>query len=264
MIDRTGSDEIGCVDASKNKPEFTFKELDYIQFNHDRIDVDFTKLWSNKGHSFGEGLVSPDQQFFSLKIPKNASSFLVKNLVELDWEHANIEDWPESNLLVVLRDPIDRWISGMVEYLFLYHEPTISQLSAPFNYEFLPLLGERLGLSLLFERMSFDDHTERQCSFLQNVSLSKITWFRFDEGLKTNLSNFLTLQGYKNTLNEATKVNSNDTDTDPEIATLKRKLKELLTFAVQKDPRKRSNLEQWMWCDTELYNQVAFYDANKI
>lgn len=260
MISYNSPEEIVRFYGSKNIFDFSYKELDYILLQNQRIEINYTKLWTNKGHNFGEGLISPDEKFFFLKIPKNASSFLVKNLTELDWKHSNIRDYPQAQLLVILRDPIDRWISGMVEYLFLYHESVIGHLSNSFDYEYLPLLGEQLGLSLLFERMTFDDHTERQCAFLQNVSIPKTIWFYFNENIKNNISNFLTANGYTNALDTADKVNSSE-DND-QVSTLKRKLKELITYALNKDPYKKYNLEQWMWCDNELIQKVNFFSKN--
>jgi hypothetical protein len=259
MIDYNSPAEIVKFYSTKNHFDFSYQELDYIQVHSNQVEVNFSHFWNNKGHRFGEGLISPDKRFFCLKIPKNASSFLVKNLIEEGWSHSNIRDYPTADLLIILRDPVQRWTSGMVEYLFLYHESVLGHLSNSFDYEYYPLLGEQLGLSLLFERMTFDDHTERQCAFLQNVDLSKAHWFYFNDDLKDNLSGFLTSQGIDTKLNQAEK--TNHTNSDNQVSLLKRKLKEFMTFALR-DPFKKYNVEQWMWCDTKLIQSVKFYQIN--
>lgn len=243
----------------ENKLDFSYKEFDIIKFNDNFIDVDYSRLWAAKGYSYGEGLISPDRKFFIFKIPKNASTFIVKNLTALGWEHASYGEFACENTIAILRDPVERWISGIVEYLFLYHENVLGNLADPFNYEYLPLLGEKLGLSLLFERIVFDDHTDRQCSFLKNVNIDSTIWFKFDNNLNKNLSTFLTANGLTNDLLNAEKVNSSDS-TD-RVPSLKRKLKELIEYAMLHDNFKKYNVEQWMWCDIELYNRVKFYDA---
>ncbi len=246
------------LENPENKLDFSYKELDIIKFNNNIIDVDYTRLWTSKGHNYGEGLISPDRKFFIFKIPKNASTFIVKNLTELGWEHASYGEFDCEKNIVILRDPVERWISGIVEYLFLYHENTLGNLVDPFNYEYLPLLGQKLGLSLLFERVVFDDHTDRQCSFLKNLDIDNTIWFRFDQSLNKNLSAFLTSNGQANNLANAEKVNSSDSQ--DRVPSLKRKLKELIEYAMSRDSFKKYNIEQWMWCDIELYNKVKFYD----
>ena len=247
------------LDNPENKLDFSYKEFDTIKFNKNFIDIDYTKLWTSKGYGLGEGLVSPDRKFFIFKIPKNASTFIVKNLTALDWEHACYGEFDCQNTIAILRDPIERWVSGIVEYLFLYHENVLGNLADPFNYEYLPLLGEKLGLSLLFERVVFDDHTDRQCSFLKNVNIDNTIWFKFDDSLNKNLSSFLTSIGQNNNLFNAEKINSSES-TD-RVPSLKRKLKQVIEYAINNDKFKKYNLEQWMWCDIELYNRVKFYDA---
>lgn len=247
------------LENPENKLDFSYKELDIIKFNNNIIDVDYTRLWASKGHSYGEGLVSPDRKFFIFKIPKNASTFIVKNLTKLNWEHASYGEFPSEKTIVILRDPIDRWLSGIVEYLFLYHENVLGNLADPFNYEYLPLLGEKLGLALLFEKVIFDDHTDRQCSFLKNLDIDNTIWFKFDDNLNKNLASFLDSEGQTNSLLNAEKINSSESNNY--VPSLKRKLKELIRYAMLNDEFKKYNIEQWMWCDIELYNKVKFYDA---
>jgi hypothetical protein len=249
------------VDNNEDSVETLFENLDTIEFQHNIIDSNYTRLWANKGHSFGEGLISPDRNFLLFKIPKNASTFLVDNLTKLDWEHVNFEDYLESKVktIVILRDPISRWISGVVEYLFLYHKNILDNIIDPFTFDYLPLLGEKLAISLIFEKIVFDDHTDRQCSFLQKVDIDNTVWFRFDNNLNKNISCFLNSAGINNDLLDAAKVNSSEGNDS--ISMHKRKLKELFEYIISKDQFKRNTLEQWLWCDIELYNKVKFYEA---
>lgn len=244
-----------------DKIETLFQNLDTIEFKHSIINSNYTRLWTNKGHSFGEGLASPDRNFFLFKIPKNASTFLVNNLVELDWEHVNYGDYYDSNVttMAVLRDPVSRWISGIVEYLFLYHKNILDNLIDPFTFDYLPLLGEKLAISLIFEKIVFDDHTDRQCSFLHDVDINNTIWFQFDSNLNKNVSCFLDSIGIKNNLLTASKINSSESNDT--VSMHKRKLKELFEYIISKDKFKKNTIEQWVWCDIELYNRAKFYEA---
>ena len=76
------------------------------------------------GRGYGEnsGMLSPDRKKFIVNIPKNASSYI------LDWTRAHAwitatldNNWPDvEEIIVVLRDPLNRWISGMSQYLKSY------------------------------------------------------------------------------------------------------------------------------------------------
>jgi len=76
---------------------------------------------------YGGGWLSPDGKNFYVSIPKNASSFLGGWLTENGWRIMNfkdlgtrhtITDTPKlENIVVVLRDPIERFISGFAQYI---------------------------------------------------------------------------------------------------------------------------------------------------
>lgn len=231
--------------------DFNYKDLDFIDINNDNVTVSLDRYWANKGHVFGEGMVSPDRQYFYLNIPKNSSSFIKANLESVGWEYSNINRYPDLKIIVALRDPIKRWISGIVEYLYMYHKDTIDNVVEPFNYEYFPLLGEKLGMNLLFERITFDDHTERQAVFLKNIKLSQCQWLYIDKDFSKTFSNFLNTIGYTNNFNDP--VNQSDE--------LKKKLQNFFSYVIDNDAFKKYNIEQWFWCDHKLIKQVKFYDA---
>jgi hypothetical protein len=156
---------------------------------------------------------------------------------------------------VVLRDPIDRWISGVAEYLMMYHQNVIDNIAEPGNYDFFPLLGDKLGMSLLFDRMTFDDHTERQAVFLQNIDLDRCTWFWNDQNFSKNFSHSLNTIGYHNQFDQQEKKNS----TEQQQNNKKKVLKKFIQYVVDKDQFKQYNLTQWHWCDYQLINSVKFY-----
>lgn len=235
--------------------DFTYKDGDFISKSDNKIKLDWNRLWSNRGHTLGEGMVSPDRKYFYLNIPKNSSSFIKKCLSSLNWEFSNVNDHPNARVIVALREPIKRWTSGISEYLLMYHTNDIDSVAEPFNYGFLPLIGDKMGVSLLFGRITFDDHTERQSLFLKDIDLNRCIWLYVDKDFSKMFSQLLNELGYQNTFYQAEKENS----TDNEDEYRKKKLNETIKFIIEHDEFKEYNLKQWFWCDQELIDTVKFY-----
>lgn len=237
--------------------DFTYNDGDFISLSSNKINLDWNRLWSNRGHTLGEGMISPDKKYFYLNIPKNSSSFIKKCLGSLGWSFDNIRSYPDAKIIVALRDPVKRWISGISEYLFMYHTVTIDNIAEPFNYGFLPLIGDKLGVSLLFERITFDDHTERQCVFLKDIDLNRCIWLYVDKDFSKIFSQLLNQLGYPNLFEQEEKENS----TEDKDGYRKKKLNEVIKLLIDNDEFKQYNLKQWFWCDQELIDTVKFYDA---
>ena len=237
--------------------EFTRRSLDFVKIG-DRVNLDWDKYWSFRGHNILEGMISPDRQYFYLNIPKNSSSSIKPELESLGWDYSHYSDYRDfetMKVIVALRDPVDRWLSGMAEYLMMYQQRTIDNIVDPNVYDFQPLLGEKLALSLLFDRLTFDDHTERQAVFLRTIPFAKCQWLWIDQDFNQNFSSFLTAAGYTNNFINAKRENSTD---DPSFDK-KKKLKDFLRYVIEHDQHKKSTLEEYLWADYELINQAKFY-----
>lgn len=246
------------------KLDFEYRSLDFIKLNEDSVSININNVWSNRGHTLNEGMISPDGRYFYLNIPKNSSSFVKKQLEGLGWIYSTLLDHPGATTIVVLRDPLDRWISGAVEYLFMYHLNAIDRVCEPFHYDFNPLYGEHLGLSLLFDRITFDDHTERQCVFLKDIpSLSSCIWLNSSDNFSYNFSKLLTSLGYENDVLSAPRVNASEGNERGTLGYKKKKFQEFLSDIVAKDPYKHYNINQWFWCDHQLLTRMRFYDGSR-
>ena len=75
---------------------------------------------------YGSGMLAPNNNHFIINIPKNASSMIVDLALHNDYTSAvwdetadNTDcDWTVTkNIVVVVRDPIKRWIAGVCQYL---------------------------------------------------------------------------------------------------------------------------------------------------
>lgn len=115
-------------------------------------------------------------------IPKNASSWTKPNLKDWGWEFYNYHyDTPVKikTPIVVLRDPVERWVSGVAEYFALYH-PTFSK-----TYFSPPLLD------VVFDKITFDDHTEKQVNFIHNLDTDKCIFLWCDKNYRADFSNLI-------------------------------------------------------------------------
>lgn len=232
-----------------------YKDNDFVSIGDNGVTLQYYKRWWNNGMCFGEGLISPDKQYFYLNIPKNASSSIKKILVPLDWEFGNIYDYPTAQVIIILRDPIDRWVTGITEFLLMYHQDTVCKIVEPNIYDWYPLLGESLGMSLLFDTMTFDDHTERQAMFLQNIEFSRCIWLKLDSNLNANFEKLLNEIGYAT---DTEGVSENSSDAANRVG--RQTLKHFFKYVLLRDIAKAYNLKQWFWCDYELMEQVKFYE----
>lgn len=201
--------------------------------------------WAHLGHTLGECFYCGSTSTTYIHIPKNASSFIKTSLVNTkDWFHCE-KFLTNDHYLISLRDPIDRWLSGMAQ---LIHSDTITD----WNEE------------LIFNTITFDDHTEEQVYFLQKLNLEKeldkCTFFKVDDTLssklaKWQLANFVK---YENTVYPSTarsaKINVG-TDTHGRIEIVQK-----LQSMIDNNPEYLLKLKEHFASDYNLFNNVKFYD----
>lgn len=77
-----------------------------------------------RGYGYGTGFLSPCCSQFIVSIPKNASSYILDWAGNHGWTNAVVGDacdWSAvEEVIVVLRDPLQRWISGVGQYITSY------------------------------------------------------------------------------------------------------------------------------------------------
>lgn len=109
-------------------------------------------------------MIDPSLQYAWIDIPKCASSFIQKVLYDNNWTATHdpvlmdgIKRSPSVKKLVVLRDPVDRWVSGFSECFST-------------DKQILDLLDNRaFWRSIFYKNPVFDDHTEHQHRFVRNA-----------------------------------------------------------------------------------------------
>lgn len=180
-----------------------------------------------------------------VNIPKNASSWTKPNLKDWGWEFYNYhaDNLYSKHAIVVLRDPIDRWLSGIAEYMFLYH-PNVDLAHLSNSY-----------FELVFDKISFDDHTEKQVLFLEGLDLNNCTFLYCDKNYKMNFSNFL---AYNNMPNSYFKYEDQHVTANSKE---RKKFRDVFENALNSKKTFKNKLEWYFEEDYKLIDSTNFYST---
>jgi hypothetical protein len=191
--------------------------------------------WAHLGHRLGECWVDEVNDISYIHIPKNASSFVKGVLMGCGgfWHHSETLVNSNENL-IVLRDPIDRWCSGITQYLYNSKQD--------------------LSIEEVFNRITFDDHTDLQTYFLQGVDLSRATFMLVNDNLRKNLNNWIYNRGYRTNVDIAIEYNASSEDN-------RQTTKEYYVKLLEQNPELVLKLEQHFEEDYKLIGSVKFYES---
>jgi hypothetical protein len=186
--------------------------------------------WAHLGHTLGECWNDKGKSITFTHIPKNASSFIKGCLLSSNcFIHSN-SLVAADNYLIALRDPIDRWISGITQFMSVEE-------------------NQHLTLQELVNTITFDDHTELQTYFLQDVDLNKGTFLKVDKDLRTNIKTWMSTNGYHTT----------NIDSVPDINKGNQLAKNRFAAMVDGNSQIKLKLAEHYANDYELINRVKFY-----
>ena len=191
--------------------------------------------WAHLGHRLGECWVDEVNDKTYIHIPKNASSFVKGVLMGSGgfWRHSETLVNSDENL-IVLRDPIDRWCSGITQYLY--------------NSK------QTLSINKVFDKITFDDHTDLQTYFLQGVDLDRATFMWVDDDLRANMNDWITGCGYRTNVDIAIEYNASR---DDDRITTKNYYTELL----EQQPELVLKLKDYFAEDYKLIESIKFYGS---
>jgi hypothetical protein len=189
--------------------------------------------WAHLGHRLGECWVDEVHNKTYIHIPKNASSFVKGVLIGSGgfWHHSETLVNSAENL-IVLRDPIDRWCSGITQYLYNS--------------------GQDLSVDEVFDKITFDDHTDLQTYFLQGVDLTSTTYMMVNDLLRANMNDWITGNGYRTNVDIAIQYNASAED--DRITT-----KDYYANLIEQRPDLMLKLKKHFAEDYKLIESVKFY-----
>lgn len=217
---------------------FNLSESDCIEVSYD----------FNPGHYLGQGKMSPDGKFNFINIPKNASSEVSRVL--FDWKQSNYCTINRLvNHLVILRDPTDRWISGMAEFL-VGNYSFMGNCNADRSLEEIDILMDsKMFQTLMFNFAIFDSHTVPQCYFINGINISDITFFYFDNQVVFKLLSYIGYKAYNYNGNGSNKSSDNVKKTN-----IVNRLKSLLND----NPAYQHSIDKHYYADHKLFDRIKF------
>ncbi len=216
-------------------------------------------------HNFGMCLYNKDSEYVYVPIPKNASCFLQYNFEKiLGFRHddfTNFKNLDDKKYIICLRDPIDRWVSGVSEYLHRYFiNPSVNNNPIIENgyteQEFFELLDLRV-VAKIFKEKIYDEHTSHQHEFIPDVSFDNMFFLNFNDAAQGNFSDFFTTVLKKDIDNYAWK---NATE---EIPTKIKIMDRLNLYYVSNKKKLDNEFFEIYKQDYNLINSIAFYKSNK-
>jgi len=189
--------------------------------------------WAEQGHRLGECWGNDTENICYVNIPKCATSYIKGILQGCGgvWYHSEIPlDKPE--YLIVLRNPVERWCSGMAQYQV--------------NNDIVDMPYEKV-----FKQITFDDHTELQTYFLQGVDLTRGTFIFMDEHFNRNIKEWVKSKSFRTDVDVAKPINVSD-DRRKEI---KKKYIDIL----EHEPKYLNKILDHFKPDYDLINKVTYY-----
>ena len=148
------------------------------------------EYWKNQhtARGFVPGGMFVKDNLVYIPIPKNSSSYIGQLLLKNNWSIGNFltTDLTNKQLIILLRDPVDRWISGMAEYLcssLLKNGRTSDDVIKNWN---------NIVQDLVFDRVIFDDHTEKQVYFIQSIPVENCVFFNSTKQPEQAVKQYLT------------------------------------------------------------------------
>ena len=215
---------------------------------------------ANRGFGYGSGLLSPDCSQFIINMPKNASSFVLDWAGHNGYTQATVGDacnWASvKTMIVILRDPVQRWISGAAQYINTYilsncgpngpyhqHSHYTKYISAD---AFIDQYNDVVDRLLFDNAVWLDDHVWPQHMIFEQV-LSGVTrkYFKFGPNLQTELAQWL---GWSLIENLNQNRGSDNLDT--------KKLQQFFSTHLNNRPDLRERIQKFYHKDYQLIKEV--------
>lgn len=210
------------------------------------------------GH--GSGVLDPSGKIFIINIPKNASSYVLDWAQHHGWRAGLAQDTGHvQQVIVLLRDPIERWISGIAQYINTYILSVQGPNGPVFSHEAVTEHDYVMSAGTFCEQYTdatervifdnaarFDDHVWPQNEIVQNILCNvDRKYFWVDQQLDDKLAQYLAWQPMPN-------LDRNSGDSNPST----RALQEFFRKRLQIRPELRSRLQRHYQGDYALISTV--------
>lgn len=175
-----------------------------------------------------------------IPIPKNASSFM-REWVAANFNWTTTYDYgiaPKDQYIVILRDPFERWLAGVAQYM-------------PKEHNYLNLTNDKI-LRFVCKHVEFDEHTKLQVDFLRGLDTKNIIFFPFNKNLSILLKNYCKNNKLLDNYIDVPFINVSNHDT------LKFKFKTALRDFLHKNPEYVDSIKKYYEADYKLLSTIKF------
>jgi|688.fasta_scaffold05766_4 hypothetical protein len=207
--------------------------------------------FENRGHC----VVSDDERFVYIPIAKNASSFTEYILMHnFNWHYDNFltnKELKKKEMLVLIRDPLERWMSGVVEHFYRKNNPSDTPVR----------LNNDALLCYVFNQCALDEHSELQVNFLNGLNSDNCTFIRVNDNYTDSFKSFVQHRlGKKLTLWNTDLESRYNRNTDSPVKLV------LLTYLKKyynRDKQAKKNVSNYLQPDYDFMTGIDFYDKIK-
>jgi hypothetical protein len=209
----------------------------------------YQQRWAHRGHQFGNCMTRDDLDWMYVNIPKNATTWTKPILFdhhfkEYNYHHDNLY---HKRSIILLRDPLERWLSGISEFFRL--------LESDNTAVDLKDLNRKSFYEMILDIVIFDDHTEQQVCFIADLDHKKNIYFKCNSQYRLNFSHWM--HSYNMPGNYDHLEYQYTTESDPQKAQFQKYLKEFLT-----EERYVNRIKSYYRLDYNLINSVKFWEHN--
>jgi len=193
-------------------------------------------------HRYGFCLSWDNPDIMYVPLPKCASTWtegvLIKSLGNAVKMNLHDSRLYRRHSIVVLRDPVEAWVSGIAEFL--------SRNCGHYQ------LDNEETIDLIFKQIVFDEHTDSSVNFLSGLHVDRCTFFKLDQDYDVNLKHYI--ENYLGRLF----INS---DSHNEKSATSERFASIIQDNLNNNANYRKLLNKHFEKDQQLMDQIKFYVA---
>jgi hypothetical protein len=198
-------------------------------------------------HPKGFCLSNLNSNLIYIPIPKNSSNWISEAFIRGGWYQDNClknKFLENKKVLIILRDPLDRWISGFSEYVT--RKVTRGPRRGTIQLNFKVMQNPKI-----YENFIYDEHTQLQSFYVDFVDLNKAEFFYMDSGYTDKITTFLSKIFTEHVEFESIRKNAN------EEKETRRYVKSILQIVLKNNPDIVCRIKDFYKDDYNLLNELT-------
>ena len=206
--------------------------------------------FNGEAYQFGRCFTDQDWRLAYVPIEKNVTRVIQSMITPMGFKESDFlrSNKTPATCLIVLRDPVQRWVSGVVEYLLRVYRDRINKHNN--------MTRQNITAEKALEQIVFDRHTCPQHRFLEGLSGPKqYIWFDQDQKpeLITSVAKYFNEQGFSN------EWTPDKFSHDDDLASQQKRELTQLYQDILKQPDMLQRVKNFYSKDYELIDSIKFY-----